>query len=88
MVMNEAIDWLQLYKGWRQYQSDYFAAQKALDDTMSSYLEVKGPPPSRQVMNKVDDLRLQMLEARAAVDAFIAAHATDHRQMHNLPRHQ
>ena len=88
MVMNGEIEWLQLYKSWQQKQSDYFSAQKVLDDTMSSYLGVKGAPPSRQVMDKVGDLRLQMLEARAAMDAYIAAHATDNQEKHNLPRHQ
>lgn len=88
MVMNGEIEWLQLYKGWQQKQSDYFSAQKALDDAMSSYLGAKGPPPSRQAMDKVDDLRLQMLKARAAMDMFIATHATDHQEKHNLPRHQ
>lgn len=88
MVTNGEIDWFGLYKNWLQKQSEYFTAQKALDDTMSSYLEVKGPPPSRQIMQKVDDLRHQMSEARLAVDAFIMAHAADHQEKHNLPRHE
>jgi hypothetical protein len=88
MVMNGEIDWLELYKAWHQKQTDYFSAQKALDEAMSAYIGVKGSPPSRQIMDKVADLRLQMLEARAAMDAFIAAHATDHQEKHNLPRHQ
>jgi hypothetical protein len=88
MVMNGEIEWLQLSKGWQQKQSDYFSAQKALDDTMSLYLGAKGTPPSRQVMDKVSDLRLQMFEARAAMDAFIAAHASGQQEKHNLPRHQ
>jgi hypothetical protein len=40
------------------------------------------------VMDKVSDLRLQMFEARAAMDAFIAAHASGQQEKHNLPRHQ
>jgi hypothetical protein len=55
---------------------------------MSMYMESKGPPPSRQVMKKVDDLRHQMSEARAAVNEFIAAYAADEQDKHNLPRHE
>ena len=88
MVMYGEIEWLRLYKSWQQKQSDYFSAQKALDDTMSLYLGAKGAPPSRQTMDRVDDLRLQMFEARTAMDAFIVSHATDRQGKHNLPRHQ
>jgi hypothetical protein len=88
MIMNGEINWLELYKVWHQKQTDYFSAQKALDETMSAYLATKGPPPSRQVMQKVKDLRYGMFESRAAMDAFITAHAADEQEKHNLPRHQ
>jgi hypothetical protein len=88
MVMNGEINWLELYKVWHRKHTEYLSAQRALDDTMSMYMESKGPPPSRQVMKKVDDLRHQMSEARAAVNEFIAAYAADEQDKHNLPRHE
>jgi len=86
--MNGEIDWLELYKAWHQKQTDYFSAQKALDEAMSAYLAAQGPPPSRQVMKRVEDLRHHMFEARGAMDAFIADHAADQQEKHNLPRHE
>lgn len=88
MVMQRDMDWLSLYKSWQQKQSQYFPAQKALDDTMSSYLAAKGPPPSRREIKEVEDLRYQMFESRAAMDEFIAAHAANPPDKHNLPGHE
>jgi hypothetical protein len=88
MVMNGEIAWLEIYKVWLQKQTDYYAAQKTLDDTMSLYLEAKGQPPALQVLKNVQDLRHQMFEARIAVDEFIASHAMEDREKRNLPRHE
>lgn len=88
MVMNAEIDWGEICKVWHQRQADYFSAQKALNGTMSLFLQAKGPPPTSQVIKQVDDLWNQMFEARAEVDEFIAAYAIDDRHKKNLPRHE
>lgn len=88
MVMNAEIDWSELRKAWNQKQAEYFSAQESLDGTMSLYLQAKGPPPTSQILNQVDDLRNQMFEARTAVDTFIASYATNDQQQRNLPGHE
>jgi len=88
MVMNAEFDWSERRKTWSQKQADYLAAQQALDDCMTLYMQAKGPPPACQSIHHVKDLQVQMLEARTAVEEFIAAHASDHREKANLPRHE
>ena len=88
MVMNGDIDWLKLYKNWQQKQTDYFAAQRALDDAMSRYLHAEGAPPTMGALKRTGDLRHQMLEARKSLESFIEAHAVDGRKKGNLPRHE
>lgn len=88
MVMNAEIDWTERCKAWNQKKADYFSAQQTLDDAVSLYLETKGPPPDAQTIKQVEDLRAQMLMARADVDEFIATHAIDDRLKRNLPRHE
>lgn len=88
MVLNAEIEWAERCKTWGQKKAQYFGAQQALDDAMAHYLQAKGPPPTKQIVSNVDDLWVQMLEARAAVDEFIAAHTLDAREKANLPRHE
>lgn len=88
MVMNAEVDWAERCKAWGRAKADYFAAQQALDDAMSLYVQASGPPPGSKAVLNVDDMRCRMLEARAAVDAFIASHTVDDREKTNLPLHE
>jgi len=88
MVMNGEIDWRELHRRWQQRQADWLAAQQALDDAMTLYLQANGPPPTQQALKQAADLRQQMLETRSEVDACVSAHAVDLQQKANLPRHE
>lgn len=87
MVMHGDWDWPGLYEDWQHRQVDYDAAQKALDDAMTQFLEAKGQAPQREDMQRVAALRGRMQEAREALNCFIAQHAREHREKHNLPHH-
>ena len=52
------------------------AAQKEIHEQMESYLQGAGDPPSRKMMEAVDDLTFEMHEARGELDEFISQFAS------------
>lgn len=52
------------------------AAQLAVDERMLACLEGKGDPPTRKMMDLVDELCSEAHEARGELDQFILEHAT------------
>lgn len=87
MVMHGDWDWPGLYEDWQRKEAEYHDAQKALDDTMTLFLEARGAAPDRGEMQRVAELRGRMFEARTVVNAFIEQHADAQRLKHNLPHH-
>lgn len=77
MVMNGQLAWLEIYKDWQALRGVYATEQQSLDQCMADFLAAGEHPPSRQMLEKVADLRHQLAEKRLAVDAFIAAHASE-----------
>lgn len=88
MVMQNDRDWPGLYRQWQQEQAGYISAQRALDDSVTLYMQAKGAPPSSEQMQEVAGRRERMLQARAAVNQFIADRVEQHTDKHNLPRHE
>jgi hypothetical protein len=69
-------EWLELDKEWRLAKAAHESAQQEVDAVMIAYLAGIGDPPSREMMDIVDNLCFNLHESRGALDQFMSEHAS------------
>lgn len=66
----------QLHVEWKSAKRAWEEAMEEMDEVMTKYCLDKSPPPSRKMLDIVDNLLHNMCESRGELDQFILEHAS------------